>query len=109
MAISGLKLEKLTKTRRIVWGHRIRRDRSSAHSLGHTRLSTEYRIDLSHSQIALTADLYVHLFMSVARAAMSGMDAALSPVALPKSPRSIHQHVSCLFLVSRAGLEPATL
>jgi integrase len=36
---------------------------------------------LGHSQIALTADLYGHLFMSVAREAMSGMDAALSPVA----------------------------
>jgi integrase len=35
---------------------------------------------LGHSQIALTANLYGHLFMSVARDAMSGMDAALSPV-----------------------------
>ena len=34
---------------------------------------------LGHSQIALTADLYGHLFMSVARQAVAGMDAALNP------------------------------
>src|SRR5437773_6273014 len=38
---------------------------------------------LGHSQIALTSDLYGHLFMSVAREAMAGMDAALSPGGSP--------------------------
>jgi integrase len=38
---------------------------------------------LGHSQIALTADLYGHLFLSVAREAMSGMDAALASAAVP--------------------------
>src|SRR6266404_5821211 len=43
---------------------------------------------LGHSQIALTSDLYGHLFMSVAREAMAGMDAALSPVAPSVAPQA---------------------
>jgi integrase len=46
---------------------------------------------LGHSQIVLTADLYGHLFMSVAREAMSGMEAALCPVAPSVAPQVIRR------------------
>jgi integrase len=49
---------------------------------------------LGHSQIALTSDLYGHLFMSVAREAMAGMDAALSPVAPSVAPQATVKSVN---------------